>query len=477
MWHYLKLVLVIVFAGVAGGVLAGLWLAQQLAAIYRMFFSFPFLIFELEPSVVAEATLASVGAAALGTVFAVRRAAILRPAEAMRPEPPARYRRTWIERLGAARLLAQPSRMILRHIGRHPFKSTLTVVGIALACGITMTGRFQKDTVSYMLDVQYGMSQREDLSVTFTEPTSWGVRYELESLPGVRRAEVYRGVPVRLRYEHRSYRTMLEGLEPGGDIQRLLDADLDVIELPGAGVVLTDFLGKILGARPGDTLTVEVLEGARPVRELPVAGLAKQYLGVSGYMRLDALNRFMDEGHALSGAYLTVDAAREAKLYRELKDAPRVAGVVVREQEIRNFNETMNETLLFYTFVASVFSVIIAFGVVYNSARIALSERGRELASLRVLGFTRGEISYILLGELALLTLVALPLGMLAGRFLCWLIARNLQNDLYRVPLVLEPSTYAFAITVVLISAIVSGLVVRRRLDRLDLIGVLKTRE
>ncbi len=477
-WHYLKLVLVVVLFGVAGGIASGAWLAHLMGNIYMEFFRFPYLTFTLNAHVLSEATLASMGAGALGTLLAVRRAAALKPAEAMQPAPPARYRESWPERLGLRRWLSPSNRMILRHIGRRPFKSAVTVCGIAVACGITMTGHFQKDTVGYMLDVQYGMSQREDISLVFTEPTSYRARYELAALPGVRRVEVQRSVPVELRNGHLSYRTAIRGMQPGGDLQRLLDAELRPIELPSSGVILTDYLAEMLGVRPGDRLTVEVLEGGRPVREAIVAGVVKEYLGVSAYMELGALNRFMREGPAISGAWLAVSDGDElARLYRALKDMPRVAGVALRRQEIRNFNKTMNESLLFYTFVAMIFSVIIAFGVVYNSARIALTERSRELASLRVLGFTRGEISYILLGELGLLTVIALPLGLYTGRLLCWMIAHNLQNDLYRIPLILQPNTYAFAVTVVIAAAVVSGLVVRRRLDQLDLIGVLKTKE
>jgi len=222
---------------------------------------------------------------------------------------------------------------------------------------------------------------------------------------------------------------------------------------------------------------VEVLEGDRPVRETTVVGVVKEYMGVSGYMDLHALNRFMREGSAISGAYLSVDNARLQQIFTALKGMPRVAGVAERAQEIRNFNKVMQETMLFFTYVATAFSVIIAFGVVYNSARIALTERSRELASLRVLGLTRAEISYILLGELGILTLVAIPLGLWLGVEMCYFIAHSMQNDLYRVPVVLVPFTYAFAVTVVLISAALSGLVVRRRLDQLDLIAVLKTAE
>ncbi len=477
LWHYLKLVAVIVGIGIAGGTALGVWLGKELAGIYMAFYHFPYLMFSLQPRTVAEAAAASLFAAGAGAVFAVWRAAMLRPAQAMRPEPPARYRESWVERFGLKRWLSQPTRMIIRHIQRRALKSALTVFGIALACGIILTGLFQRDTVSYMVNVQFGMSQREDLSVTFTDPVAYRAGYDLAGLEGAQHVEVFRAVPVRLRHGHLNYRTSIRGIEPGGDIQRLLDAELHPVALPAGGILLTDYLGKILDVRPGDRIVVEVLEANRPLREATVAALVKEYLGVSGYMDLAALNRFMHEGPTISGAYLSVDSDHLARLLSELKGMPRIAGVAERAQEIRNFHRTMDETMLFFTYVATVFSVIIAFGVLYNSARIALTERGRELASLRVLGFTRTEIAYILLGELGILSLLAIPLGLWAGEAMCYYIAYNLQSDLYRVPLVLEPLTYSFAVAVMLISAVLSALAVRRRLDRLDLIAVLKTAE
>jgi putative ABC transport system permease protein len=477
LWHYLKMVSMIVGLGVVSGTVLGLWLGRMLSGIYMEFYHFPYLKFSLQPGTVVTAALASLLAAGAGTVFAVWRAASLRPAQAMRPEPPPAYRETWVEQLGLKRWLSQPTRMIIRHIQRRALKSMLTLLGIAMACGIILTGLFQRDTVSYMVNIQFGQAQREDLSVTFTDPTAYRARFELLGLPGVQRVEVFRNVPVQLRHGPRRYRTGIRGVEPGGDLQRLLDADLRPVSLPSEGILLTDFLAQMLDVRVGDRIEVEVLEGNRPVREATVVGLVREYIGVSGYMDLAALNRFMHEGPALSGAYLRVDSARLPTLYDRLKQMPRIAGIAERVQEIRNFNRVMQETMLFFTYVATVFAMIIAFGVIYNSARIALTERGRELASLRVLGFTRAEIAYILLGELGLLTLIAIPLGLWLGRGMCYYIAHTMQNDLFRVPVVLVPQTYAFAAAVVLVSAILSGLSVRRRLDQLDLIAVLKAAE
>ncbi len=475
--HYIKLVLMIVALGVLGGTLLGTWFGRGLGRIYMDFYRFPYLAYRLDPLIVLAASAITGGAAVLGTLHSVWRAVRVPPAEAMRPEPPEQYRTTLIERILPPKLLSQPSRIVARNLSRKALKSSLSIVGIALACAIMIAGGFFQDTVNFMIRVQFSLAHKEDMTVTFVEPASWKSLYELRGLHGVEYAEPFRTVSVRLRHGHRTERTAIRGIAPATRLYRLLDEKLRIVTVPPGGIMLTDYLGELLEVKPGDLLTVEVLEGSRQVRQVPVAGFVKEYLGLMGYMELEALNRMLREGSAISGVSLSVDAKEQKKIYRALVEMPRVAGTVVREDEIRNFYDTQAEAMLFFTFIATLLAGVIAFGVVYNSARISLAERSRELASLRVLGYTRGEISYILLGELAILTLAAIPLGFLFGRWLCAYVATTLSSDLFRIPLVTEPGTYSLAAAVVLVSAAVSSLVVRHRLDHLDLIAVLKTRE
>ena len=476
--HYLKMIMLIVAAGIVAGIAAGAWLGIELSKIYVELFRLPFLNFELQAARIAQVSLITAAAGLVGTLAAVRTAIRLKPAEAMRPEAPSVYRQSFIEVLGLKNPFSAPTRMILRHIGHKPVKSALSVFGIALASAILMTGRFQEDTITYMMDVHYGLSERDDISVVFNEPTSRRALAELRSLAGVEYGEAVRTVPARLVYEHRSHRTTVRGYQANGEIKRLVNVELEPVKLPRSGIVLNEYLAKeILGVRVGDLVTIEVLEGSQPIRQIPVVSLVHQDLGVGAYMDLGELNRVMREGHAISGASLYIDESRKNDIFEQLKQRPHIVSTVVREQEIINFHRTMDETMLFWTFVATLFAGVIAVGIVYNSARITLAERSRELASLRVLGFTRGEISYILLGELAILTLLAIPPGLYLGYALCGYIALSLENDLYRVPLVLEPDTYAFSALVILAAATASGLLVRRQLDHLDLIEVLKTKE
>jgi putative ABC transport system permease protein len=475
--HYLKMVMLVAVIGMLLGTWAGASLGKGMTVMYQRFYRFPVLAFELSGRVALEACAISLAAAILGALGAVRRAVRLPAAEAMRPEAPARYQATFLERLGLKRFLSQPGRMILRQLERRPVRSLLAALGIALSAAIMVAGRFSLDSIDYIIDFQFHAAQREDVSVGFIEAKPARALHEAEHLPGVRRAEPFRAVAARLRHGHRSRRVAITGLSSDADLHRVLDRSWKRIALPAEGLVLSDKLAEILEVRRGETLSVELLEGKRDVREVAVAGIVEEFLGTSAYMELNALNRLMGEAPRVSGAFLMVDDNDLDALHKRLKKTPAVAGVLIRRAALASFEETIAENLAIFTAFNILFAGVIAFGVVYNSARIALSERGRELATLRVLGLTRAEISYILLGELAALTAIGVPVGLVLGYLLAsWAVAA-FETELYRFPLIIDSATYGFAAATVLVSAVVSGLIVRRRLDRLDLVAVLKSRE
>lgn len=476
-WHYVKLVLVIAAIGAAGGTALGVWAGGALAEVYLEYFRFPFLDYTLPPSVVAAAVLLTTGAALAGVLRAVRRAVRLPPATAMQPPPPPVYRKTAVERLGIQRFLDQPTRMILRNLERQPKRALVAILGVSSACAILVMGLFFVDSIDHIIDVQYGLAQRETMTVSFIEASSVSTLHELAAMRGVFHAEPFRMVPVRLRHGHRSYDTAIEGIPAGAYLRRVIDTDLNPVPIPAEGLVLTERLGERLGVRPGDTIEVEVREGRRRVRRVPVSGFTEQYLGLGTYMEIEALGRLVGGGAAYSGAYLLTDRRHDAELLRALQDRPRVAGVLAQERALESYMENAENTLLVFTFVLSLFAGVIAFGVVYNNARISLSERDRELASLRVLGLTRGEVAFVLLGETGLLALLAIPIGIGLGAVASHAYVGALETDLYKIPAVLTPRTYAIAACVVLGAAAVSAAIVRHRIHRLDLIGVLKTRE
>ncbi len=447
--HYLKLALLPVLVSVVIGIGLGLYLGLALTGMYANFYRFPVLRYEVEPRLIVMTVFLSVGAAAVGALAAVRQAVRLAPAEAMRSEPPARYRLGWTAKIGLDRICSPAVRMIFRSLERRPVKAFMTSFGMALAVSMLIVGFYFFDAFNYVLNFQFENVQREDLTVAFNEPRSSEAAFNLAQLPGVLRSEPFRTVPARLRFEHRSKRTAIFGLTEGASLRRVLDKNLIALRIPPEGMVLTTKLAEILNVRPGQSVTVEMLEGARPVRSIAVVALADELIGISAYMNVNALNRMMHEGGTVSGGFLAVDPLQLPGLYSDLKRMPAVSAVVLREAALKSFNDILYQSLAIFTTVLVAFACVIVSGMVYNGARIALSERGRDLASLRVLGFTQGEIGVMLLGEQAILTAVAIPLGFAIGYGICALMPLWLNTELYRMPLVINRSTYAVAFIVV----------------------------
>ena len=474
--HYLKLTLSTALLGSVIGLAAGFYLGRSMTSMYVRFFHFPVLEFRMPPEVIAAAALISAASAVLGTYRAVRRAAGQPPAAAMRPESPAEFRESLLERIVGARL-SPPTRMIFRNLERKSSTTVLSVLGLATAVAVLVLGSFVADSLDYLIDFQFFTAQRHDVQITFNEPVAAATVYNLAQLPGVVRVEPFRGVAVRLRHRHLSRRQGILGLDADAQLVRPVYRTARAAHLPTDGLVFSDKLAALLDVRPGDFVEVDVLEGRRPTRRVQVVGLIDDLIGTSAYMRSDAAMRLADERQTVSGAFLTVDAHRRDELFRKLKETPQVAGVSDKLDALRGFRGTLESTLLRMRAANIFFAALIAVGVVYNSARIAVEEQARDLATMRVLGFTRGEVSYVLLGQLAVLTALALPPGLLLGRLLAEATTAGYDTELFRIPVVVSRSTYGLAAVTTVVAAALSGLVVRRRLDRLDLLDVLKAGE
>jgi putative ABC transport system permease protein len=474
--HYLKLVLVIMLLGLALGVLLGDQLGSLLTGLYVEFFKFRHFEHVLDPRLVLWSGGFSLLMAVLGTLNAIAATVRLAPAEAMRPAAPGRYRPSIVERLPWLRA-GVSLRMILRQMERRPWRSLLSIVGVAVAVGIVVLGNFFRDAIDFIVDSQFNASMRSDVIVWMSEAGPDSARLELQRLPGVLAVESGRDVAVRWVHGARSERGVLQGLAATPQAHRIVDVD-GRASLPSAsGLVMTDRLADKLGLRPGDPVQVELLEG-RPRRlALPLETTAREMMGLNAYIERRALNHLLDEGDVSSQFALIVERGREAETLQALRAMPRVVGAFSKATVLRNMQDVSARNVRIMSTILTAFASVIAVGVVYNNARIALAERAWELASLRVLGFTRAEVSGLLLGEMALSMALALPLGMGLGWLLTHGLVEALKNDQFLFPVVIQPRTYALACLAVLLAGAASALVVRRRIDRLDMVAALKTRE
>ncbi|SHI65073.1 putative ABC transport system permease protein [Shimia gijangensis] len=475
--HYFKMVLVIAVAGAVMGCLLGIWAGRAMAGIYQSVYHFPFLVFRVDPQSFVSGVGVSILSASAGGMLVLRRVFALTPAVAMRPPAPMDFSRTGALNERLKGWLDQPSRMVLRRVFRNPGRILGAVLGIAVGMGLSSAQLSVMLGFDDTLDLTFGVIDRSDVAVSFFEPMPAKAAFDLAHLPGVIEVEPTRAVGAVLRNGLNSYRGSVTGLVEDARLNRAVNKNMGNIDMPENGIVLARALADILKIAPGDTLQVEVLEGKRPVLEVKVASIAETLLGSPAFMRMDTLNREMGEWGRVSGAYLRVDSGQLPVLYEAVKETPSVAGVSRREDSRAAMQKLMDTGAGAMRFVMAAIAGIITFGIVYNSARIAFGEQSRDLASLRVIGFTRGEASFVLLGELAIVVLLAIPLGIGIGYYLSFLIAAGFSTDLYQIPTVFRPQAFGTAAIAVVLASLISGWLVKRDIDKVNLVATLKTRE
>jgi len=476
-WHYLKFVLAIAALGILIGSVAGTWLGRGMTVQYSKFYSFPFLVFRSDPDIYLIAAAVSLAAATVGAVRAIWSVFALPAAVAMRAPAPLAYRQFLGGAVARFKIFSQLTTMALRHLIRHPVRSAATAIGVSFAGALMGVAMGTIDSIDYMIEAIYFRTDRQDATLAFASARPPTAIKAARRLPGVLAVEPYFAEPVKISSGHYERQLEITGKPPRTELSRVLDLDLKPVTLPESGLAVGDRVADILHVRPGDLVRVEFLDGARKTVSVPVTQVIQSYLGLMVFMDIDALARLAGVGPRVSGVHLAIDEARVDDLYAAVKETPEIAAVALQMNSRARFQETMRENIVVMLSVYLTLSIIIAFGVVYNSARIQLSERANELATLRVLGFGRAEVSNVLLIEIGTIVALAQPVGWLIATGLGITITRSLATDLFRVPFIIEPDTFAISSLVVVAAAVVSALIVRRRVDRLDLVSVLKTRE
>jgi putative ABC transport system permease protein len=475
--HYLALVALIVAIAAVLGTSAGFQTGKWMTDLYADFYRFPTRVHHVAPALAIETIGIGLAAGVVGALSAVRRIARMAPAQAMRPPAPLGYRHTLTDRLGLGNVLGPSAMMVVREIRRKPFRFVMSVLGIAMGVAIFVMGRFSWDSFDYLMSEIYPRGHHQDLTVTVSRAVPERAVHELDALPGVDYAEGERDVPVRMRAGPRQRDARIVGMPAAPALRELQDRRGNPVALPPAGLVMTDKLAEVLGLRVGDLVDVDVLEGDFAKRRLPVVGLVDEPFGLQAYARADWLAGVLREQPRVSVIYLRVDPAWQDAVRARLKQTPAVLGVASTENVIERVRRQTGESMLTMAVILTLSAAAIAIGVVYNNARIALSLRSRDLATLRVLGFTRVEISIILLGELGAQVLAGIPLGLWLGTSWSHWLASSIDSETIRFPVHISARTYVEAAVIALVSGIVSALLVRRRLDQLDLVAVLKSSE
>lgn len=474
-WHYTKIVLVWVCAGVGLGIVVGMRLALWMGSFYMMFFRFPAMD---PPSLSWEWGAAigmSFGVALLGSFSSIRAAMSLPPAVAMRPEAPTRFHSASMDGWGIASRIGPVARMVIRRLESNPWITLFSTLGLAMALAILVLSAFMEDTIDFVIDHQFAASQRQDMTFTFHENASASAWSDVLHMDGVIAAEPFRSVPIRIRYGQRSKRLGLMGLESKPMLFRVMGDQNQSIELPdGSGLTITRKLAELIDAREGDIVELELMEGQDRSLRLPIATIFPNYTGPAAYMNRFELHRLLQEGERLSGAFVRIDAAKRDLVYREIKETPAVVGILDKKAAVANFKSIISRSTFWMRTINALFAAFIAFGVSYNSALIAYTERARDLATMRVMGFSQRELAAILLTEIGIITLLAIPIGMPLGYAFCFWTTLAVDTESHRFPLIVNPDTFVYGIVVLCVSIAISSFAILRLLKQIDILAVLK---
>ncbi|RVQ69831.1 ABC transporter permease [Croceicoccus ponticola] len=476
-WHYLKFALAVAAIGIALGSLLGWWMGREMTTLYGDYYRFPFLDYRVSAPVFVTGGALAAGSAALGAMGGVRTAVRLNPAVAMSPPQPPVYRVGMVERVSRRAGFTSVGHMIVRHIARWPGRSAVTTFGVALSLALLFSTVQFIDSSRIMLNDFFFRAQQQDLTVSFIEARNEDVIYELAALPGVIAVEATRTVPVRLVHGPRSERAAIEGAARDATLTARIDADGRAVPLPVSGVMLSRLLAERLDVRAGDEVEIELLGGRRTKTLVPVTSTIDELVGTRAYAENAVVERMARDGAVVGAAQLKIDPAHRDDIIAHLNEMPIVLGVTERVAAMRLFEAMIDRNIITMIGFYVAFASAIAVGVVYNSARILFSERAHELATLRVLGYHKTEVATVLLGELALLVVLALPVGCFLGYWMAQLMTAMFSSDLFRLPFAPSRATYGFAAVVILIAALLTAAVVIRRVTGLDMVRVLKSHE
>lgn len=475
--HYLKLALLVGVLGIALGWGFGWWIADAMIGLYGDFFRFPFILRDYGSNALVVSALLAAATVTLGALRAVWASLKLPPAEAMRPPAPPSFARGFADRMIEAAHLRQTSVMVIRSIIRWPGRAFGTILGVAASVGVLVMSYFMFDSVDLLTGSIFGTANRQDISLALAGPRNERAVQDAAHLPGVQWAEGEYLMPVRLIHGRAERLSVLRGHFAGAELARLVDDRGAVVSLPREGVVLPRLLANALQVSVGAPLRIEMLAAPRGVLTLPVTAIIDQGMGQEAHIAAPALFAAMQTAPQVTTLHIAVDENHRAALNQAVKSTPAIAGLTDWAEVRRQFDATLAENLVISVTIYTAIGLLIAIGVIYNAARIQLARRSHELATLRVLGFSRLEVAYVLVGEMMVLTLLALPLGWVMGYGLSVGLVGAMSTDLIQLPFQITRRTYALASIAVFVASLAAVLLVRRRLDHVNLVTALKARE
>jgi putative ABC transport system permease protein len=477
--HYLCYGIIIGLLGGIFGIAFGYWMQSALLGVYRDMFALPSIIPHFYPLIFLKAILISIGFSVFGTIQGIRSASHLEPAAAMRPPPPEKGGRVLIERIPFLwKPLPFRCKMIFRAIFRNPFRSSVSIFASMISTALILSALANVDSLHYLMSYEFEKVSHQDITVSLRNPKGLELSSELMRMPSISGTEPQLLIVCDFKNGALKKRSGVTGMIRNNILNTPLDKNGTPVAIPETGLILSKKLAEILYLKTGDHVRLRPLIGRRTEVIASVAGIVDTYLGLSAYADIGYLSRLL--GEELSANIVlgkTCNKSEWKNLYSALKKRPAVVGISERTRSLTQMDERFGKVMGTMIFMTVFFAGLIAFGSILNTALVSLSERSREVGTLRVLGYTPAQITWIFSGESHLLNSVGIVLGLIAGIGLSKLVSAAYSTELYRFPSVIYPSRLVISAILMFFFITLAQLIIYRMITRFPWLEVLKVKE
>ncbi|MDQ2086240.1 FtsX-like permease family protein [Herbivorax sp. ANBcel31] len=476
--HYVSYSVVIgIIGGIVGGVF-GFIISDVMIMMYQDIYSLPNLESEISVVYFLMGIIISVIFSSIAGVLGARGVLKLEPAESMCPPAPVSGKKILLENVNIFwEALTVQGKMAVRNIFRSKGRSLFTCMGIAFAFSlmaalfsfVNMFDVIIMDTFEYV--------QKYDMKVTFYPLQNvTPIIRELEAISDVDLAEPMWEVPVTLTNEHRKNDTIILGLKSNSELYHVVDEKKHRVTILEGGIMLAEPLAKKLDAKIGDILDVETPFTQKENLQIGVANIVPQYIGTNGFMILEDLNALLGHRDAGNSVLLRLPQESTGEIKNRLNESKIVTSIEEIDQTREKYAELMEQAFIML-YVMALMAILTGFAIIYNSGLISFSERERELASLRVMGMSNGEVMEVLSFEQIFLGIVGIVVGIPLTYFYNYLLVESFETDFYNFPMVVKPEVFLYALLGTVLATFFAYLSIRKRVKNLSMVEVLKERE
>ncbi len=477
LFHYLQFGFITGFLGGTIGSLLGIPLSSSMLTMYTQFFNFPHINATFSSAYIVGGTLLATLTGVFAAFMAVKSLLKLSPADAMRPASPNIVNSFSLDgNFFVKTFLNSTGRMSLRYIFRNKMRSIFILLSITISFGIMSFIFSYNIMMDQIIFDQLTKVQIYDLKVGLKNAVPYNVAIKaLSEVRGIDDIDALLEVPVTMKYKNIAINGLITSISEDSSLYKIIDDHYKQYLPPKDGIILNKNIAKKLGIEKNSVIEISTPMFKNKI-EIRVADVISQNFGSGCYIDSDAFCKIFGIEKTANSIIVKGDSDITASVKQLTLDAKNVSLVEDKSSSLKMIQDLM-ASYNFMIYMMGIIAVLVSFAIIYNISSVSLSERKRELATMRVLGLTATETMEVVSFEHWLLCFIGIIIGIPFSNFLKISMAQSLNSDMYSFPTVTPLNAYIFAAISCGISVFLSNNTSFKKIKTFDLVDVLKERE